>query len=127
MFHLLSRDISLTCFVHIHRLYYQHDPLRVSTCTITVHALLHIADSIGAVGPVWAYWAFPMERYCGLIRPAIKSRKHPDASLDRYVIECAQLAHISLIYNFQDEVFALHPRPRLSLPQRSLSNIETCK
>ncbi|THH16136.1 hypothetical protein EW146_g4451 [Bondarzewia mesenterica] len=63
-------------------LYYQKEPQHIATCPVTIHALLHIADSIEACGPVWAYWAFPMERYCSLIRPAIKSRKHPFASLD---------------------------------------------
>lgn len=110
---------------HVRRLYYQHDPLRLSTCTVTVHALLHIADSIVALGPVWAYWAFPMERYCGLIRPAIKSRRHPDASLERYIVECAQLTQISLLYNLQ-EIHMLHPRPLSSFPKKALSNIENC-
>ena len=109
------------------RFYYQHDPLRLSTCTVTVHALLHIADSIVTLGPVWTYWAFPMERYCGLIWPAIKSWKHPDASLERYVVECAQLAQISLVYNFQNEIHMLRPRSLSSLPRNSLSNIENCK
>ncbi|KAI0057071.1 hypothetical protein BV25DRAFT_1872566 [Artomyces pyxidatus] len=84
-------------------LYYQHDPERISICPVTIHALLHIADSIIACGPVWAYWAFPMERYCGLIRPGIKSRKHPFASLDRFVVECAQITQIRLIYQLDDD------------------------
>jgi hypothetical protein len=32
-----------------------------------IHALLHIADAIKAMGPVWATWAFPTERACGHI------------------------------------------------------------
>ncbi|CDO74857.1 hypothetical protein BN946_scf185004.g7 [Trametes cinnabarina] len=43
------------------RIYYQHDLQRLSACPVTVHALLHITDSIEATGPVWASWAFPME------------------------------------------------------------------
>ncbi|KAA1474205.1 hypothetical protein DENSPDRAFT_860222 [Dentipellis sp. KUC8613] len=97
-------------------LYYQYDPMRVSTCPLTVHALLHIADMIVLWGPVWAYWAFPMERFCGLIRPAIKSRKHPDASLDRYLLEVAQLFQITLVYNAQDMSHVLHPRRNPSNP-----------
>ncbi|KAI0043591.1 hypothetical protein FA95DRAFT_1546235 [Auriscalpium vulgare] len=91
-------------------LYYQHNPRRISTCLITIHALLHIADSIESCGPVWAYWAFPMERYCGLIRPAIKSRKHPYASLDRFIIECAQISQIRLVYNLNEALPSLHSR-----------------
>ncbi|KAL1684480.1 hypothetical protein GGG16DRAFT_68216, partial [Schizophyllum commune] len=55
------------------RLYYQHDSSRVSVCTLNIHALLHIADSIEAMGPVWTYWAFPMERFCGRMQRAVRS------------------------------------------------------
>ncbi len=112
---------------YVCRFYYQYDPSCLSICMVTVHALLHIADSIVTLGPVWAYWAFPMEHYCGLIRPAIKSRKHPDTSLEWYIIECAQLTQILLVYNFQNEIHMLHPQSLSSLPQNSLSNIENCK
>ncbi|TFY81334.1 hypothetical protein EWM64_g2680 [Hericium alpestre] len=96
------------CWVkQFEKLYYQNDPQHVSTCPVTIHALLHIADLIEACGPVWTYWAFPMERYCGIIRPAIKSKKHPFASLDRYVVECAQITQIQLIYNLNDKPLSL--------------------
>ena len=75
-----------------------------------MHALLHIADMILVSGPVWAYWAFAMERYCGIIRPAIRSRKHPYASLDRGVLETAQLFQIGLLYNVQDSLHVLNRR-----------------
>lgn len=44
---------------HQNSIYYQHDPNRLSACPVTVHALLHIADSIEEMGPIWTYWAFP--------------------------------------------------------------------
>ncbi|KIL55189.1 hypothetical protein M378DRAFT_53490, partial [Amanita muscaria Koide BX008] len=87
------------------KLYYKRDPLRVATCPITVHALLHIAPSIRAMGPVWAYWAFPMERYCGTLGPIIKSRRHPYKSIDHYVTACAQLTQTKLLYNVQELSF----------------------
>ena len=34
-------------------------------------------------------WAFPIERYCGILQPAIKSWHHPFASLDWHVLEVA--------------------------------------
>ncbi|VDC05579.1 unnamed protein product [Peniophora sp. CBMAI 1063] len=90
--------------------YYQHNPDRVSACPLTVHALLHIADMILIAGPVWVYWAFAMERYCGIIRPAIRSKKHPYASLDRGVLETAQLCQIGLLYNAQESLQVLDRR-----------------
>ena len=79
----------------------------------TVHALLHIADSIRLAGPVWAYWAFPMERYCGSLLPAIKSRRFPYTSLNRYVLDQARLTHIKLLYDC-DQQLSLQPPTRQS-------------
>jgi hypothetical protein len=87
-------------------MYYQYSPDRLSACTLTIHALLHIADSIEAAGPMWAYWAFPMERHCGSLIPAIRSRRFPFPSIDRYVTEVAQLAQIKMNHHL-DEVLAL--------------------
>ncbi|KAJ3501992.1 hypothetical protein NLJ89_g9087 [Agrocybe chaxingu] len=85
-------------------IYYQFKPERVPTCPVTIHALLHIADSIEALGPVWCYWAFPMERYCGKLQPALRSRRFPYASLDQYVVEDAQLTQIKLTSNLAAEL-----------------------
>ncbi|KAJ3804937.1 hypothetical protein F5876DRAFT_27882, partial [Lentinula aff. lateritia] len=60
--------------------------------------LLHIAASIKATGPVWCYWAFPMEWYCGTIQPAICSKRFPFAALSRYVLEDARLTQIKVFY-----------------------------
>ncbi|KAF8600271.1 hypothetical protein BDV93DRAFT_398080, partial [Ceratobasidium sp. AG-I] len=64
--------------------------------------LLHVADDITTMGPVWCYWAFPMERFCGALAHANKSPQHPWASLDRHVLQIAQIAQIKLIYGLTD-------------------------
>ncbi|KAF8955921.1 hypothetical protein BDZ97DRAFT_1854368 [Flammula alnicola] len=95
------------------RIYYQHSPDRVSpvsACPLTVHALLHIADGIEAMGPVWAYWAFPMERFCGHLLRCIKSRRHPFANIDSYVTAVAQLDQIKNRYNVHDQLALLPPK-----------------
>jgi hypothetical protein len=74
--------------------YYQYDEARLSTCVLTVHALLHIGDSVAQIGPVWASWAFPMERYCGTLQRALRSRRFPYACLDRYIYQDAMLGHL---------------------------------
>lgn len=91
-------------------IYYQHDPDRISACPVTIHALLHIATSIKAIGPVWCYWAFPMERYCGVLQPAIRSRRFPYAALDRHVVEDAQLTQVKVTYNMAQELSLCGPR-----------------
>ncbi|KAG2017882.1 hypothetical protein CC2G_007348 [Coprinopsis cinerea AmutBmut pab1-1] len=86
------------------RLYYQGDPARLPICPVTIHALLHIAESIRVMGPVWCYWAFPMERYCGKLQPAIRSRRFPYASLDRFAVEDAQLTQIKMVHGVAEEL-----------------------
>ncbi|KAJ7575263.1 hypothetical protein C8J56DRAFT_801640 [Mycena floridula] len=89
--------------------YYQHDPTHISTCPLTIHGQLHITSSILIAGPVWCYWAFPMERYCGVTRGKTR-RCHPFASLDRFVIEDSQLTQIKTVYD-KVEALSLKPPP----------------
>lgn len=95
---------SLSPLPRLPRIYYQHSNDRLSACPLTIHALLHIADSIEATGPVWAAWAFPIERYCGTIASAVKSRRFPWASIDRRITEIAQLMQIKLRYDLKEEL-----------------------
>ncbi|KAF7341602.1 hypothetical protein MSAN_02057500 [Mycena sanguinolenta] len=107
-------------------LYFQNDVDRMSVCPLTIHALLHIADGIQFCGPVWCYWAFPMERYCGSIQPGIRSRRFPWASIDRYVLEIAQLTQIKTRYNVVDELALRATRGNIqgSLSDPSWASIE---
>jgi hypothetical protein len=92
------------------RIFYQHDPERVSTCPVTVHSLLHIADGIEAAGPVWTYWAFVMERYCGYLkRDGVRSRSHPYTSLNRQVLHVAQLNTTKILFNLVDSLSLVPP------------------
>ena len=89
----------------VRRIFYQKNPSQVSTCPITVHGLLHIADGIEAAGPVWATWAFMMEHYCCFVkRRAIQSRAHPYASIDRRILETAQLNVVLLKYGMRKKL-----------------------
>ncbi|QRW03344.1 Transposase family tnp2 [Ceratobasidium sp. AG-Ba] len=86
------------------RLYYNNDADRIRTCTLPLHALLHIADDIENMGPLWCYWAFPMERFCGMLSRANKSLRFPYSSLDRHLLQIAQLGQIKRIYGLADEL-----------------------
>jgi hypothetical protein len=81
------------------RLYYRHTSDRLRVCTLPIHSLLHIADDIEAMGPVWCYWAFPMEHFCGVLGRANLNPCFPFISLDRRVLEVAQLSQIKYMYN----------------------------
>ncbi|KAG8787089.1 hypothetical protein FRC12_015914 [Ceratobasidium sp. 428] len=84
------------------KLYYRNDPTRLRACTLPLHALLHIADDIVAMGPVWCYWAFVMERFIGALKRANLSLRFPWSSFNRHVVEVAQLAQIKTLYGLRD-------------------------
>lgn len=86
------------------RLYYQYKADRLPCTTLTVHALLHIADTIEVLGPVWAWWSFPIERECGFQQRSIMSRRFPYVNLDRSLVRQAQLDQIALLYDLSGEL-----------------------
>jgi hypothetical protein len=88
----------------MHRIYFQGNLDRLPVCTLPLHYLLHIAQNIRHSGPVYNYWAFGMERFCGSLLPAVHSRKHPFASLARRTLELAQLFQIKAIYHLAKEL-----------------------
>src|ERR1700678_2029677 len=89
-------------------MYYKNDPTQLSTCPLTIHALLHIAWGIRVAGPVWTYWAYPMERHCNTLLQSIKSIRHPYASISSFVTATAQLDQIRLLYDLH-ETLCLDP------------------
>lgn len=96
------------------RYYYQYSPERLSTCVLTVHALLHVADSIEAMGPAWAYWAFPTERFCGILQRHVKNRRYPFASLDTFAVASARLSHIGVRFDIT-QLLSLKPTPNVAV------------
>src|SRR5260370_36572996 len=62
-------------------LYYQRSAECLSTCPMTVHALIYLADNIKKSGPLCMNWSFMMECWCGRLLPAIKLHVYPYKSL----------------------------------------------
>ncbi|KAJ6554783.1 hypothetical protein B0H19DRAFT_948174 [Mycena capillaripes] len=84
--------------------YYQYDPARLSTCTLTLHAMLHIPDDILNAGPMWCYWNYVTERFVGFLVRSSKSRKNPYASFARRLREIAQNNLIKIKYQLHREL-----------------------
>ncbi|KAJ7142048.1 hypothetical protein C8R43DRAFT_835232, partial [Mycena crocata] len=66
--------------------------------------LLHIPCNIRIMGPLWAYWNFPTERFCGSIVRAVTSPKHPFTSMAHRLRDVAQLNQLKLIYHLREEL-----------------------
>jgi hypothetical protein len=88
-----------------YRLYYENNPAQLSACPLTIHGHLHIAWGIRVGGPVWTYWAYPMERHCNTLLQSIKSRRHPYASINSFVTAVAQLDQIRLLYDLYEALY----------------------
>lgn len=65
-----------------------------------------------------------MERFCGSLQPAIKSRRYPYASIDNYIVATAQLSQIKLRYNLTQELSLLPPT---TAHTRGEHQIDACK
>ena len=90
------------------RIYYQGDPKCLPVCTLPIHTLLHLADYIKCWGPVWCYWAFPMEQFCGHLKHGgAKSKRFSYKSLDHYLFDWTVLWHLGAIYDLH-ETLCLH-------------------
>ena len=86
------------------RYYYQYEEEHLSTCTLTMHGLLHVADNIHACGPVHTTWTFFMERFFGFMKQSLKSKKMPWANLNRQILHREYLNQLSYHYNLKDEL-----------------------
>lgn len=76
------------------RLYYRGEPRRLPVCLVNIHYLVHLAAHIRDCGPLRYCWQFPMERYCGIIKPMARSKSHLNKSLANGVLTREFFNHI---------------------------------
>jgi hypothetical protein len=72
--------------------------------------MLHVTDDIERNGQPCMNWTFVMERWCGSLLPAVKSRVNPYVTLARRQLHLAQLDQILARYDLYDDV---RSRPRV--------------
>ena len=58
-----------------------------------IHSLVHFASYARDFGPACYYWQFPMERYCGIIKPKARSKSQLSSSLSNAVVINEHLNH----------------------------------
>lgn len=95
-------EINAEYFFVVCRHYYQGNSEFLSMCTLTVHAILHVADDIENNGPCCYNWSWVMERWCGSLAPAVKSRFRPFASIALRQRHRAELQSVGLRYHLTD-------------------------
>ena len=107
--------VSTSCLSHnfhsnLCRLYYKNNPTRLSTCPLTIHALLHIAWGIKVARPCWTYWDYPIKHHCNILLQEIKSRCHPFVSINSFVTAIVQIDHIQLSYDLYEALCLDHDK-----------------
>lgn len=60
---------------------YRYDYERLGACRPILHQLRHGAEAIRWAGPMFVYWQFPMERFCGMVKFQIKSRTSANVNI----------------------------------------------
>ncbi|KAG1781258.1 hypothetical protein EV702DRAFT_963116, partial [Suillus placidus] len=83
--------------------YYQYAEDRLSTCTLPIHGLLHVASGIRYCGPVWTSWTFYMERYCGFLQAHLHSRRFPWSNISWRVLYMAYLTQVTVKYDLGED------------------------
>ncbi|KAJ3536584.1 hypothetical protein NMY22_g5977 [Coprinellus aureogranulatus] len=86
------------------RYYYQYSEQRLPTCVLTIHGLLHIVNDIRNCGPSWTTWTFFMERFCGLLKQALKSKRFPWANLTKRALHVTWLNQLIYRYDLEEEL-----------------------
>ncbi|KAF9219821.1 hypothetical protein BS17DRAFT_854111 [Gyrodon lividus] len=84
--------------------YYQYDEERLSTCTLPIHGLLHVAAGIRFCGPVWTSWTFSMEHFCGFLQAGLRSRCFPWSNLNKRILHLSYLSQLKVKFNLRDEL-----------------------
>jgi hypothetical protein len=105
-----DRNFSLLLVLMFYSLYYRYEPSRVTTCPLTIHALLHIASDTRHAGPLSRIWEFATERSMGVIARSVKSKRLPFAQLAETVKMREQLKAVGIRYNLIRELSLRKPR-----------------
>jgi hypothetical protein len=74
--------------------YFRDEDDRLPVCTINVHSILHFSDWIRDCGPACYFWQFPMERFCGILKPKARSKSQINKSIFNNIVLAEHLHHI---------------------------------
>nr|GAT43162.1 predicted protein [Mycena chlorophos] len=102
-------------------LYYGYSEENMPVCTLTIHAVLHVADDIRFCGPGWVTWTFFVERFCGFLKLGLRGKRFPWAALNNRVLNFARLSQMGVRYDLKEEL-ALFRRDR----SEKLTRFEVC-
>jgi hypothetical protein len=107
------------------RRFYQEkwDHLRV--CLPTFHQLLHIHEALTAIGPMYVYWQWPMERLCGMITQTAKSKVAANQNMANVMVQDEQINHLPYVLPLipDHELFTTENDGQVDLADMLINNL----
>lgn len=104
-YYLYNSCIILLLTNYLFSEYWKKTENRLPAMLISIHYLLHVADSILATGPCWSTWQFPMERLCGMLLPLAHSKSSPYKNIANNIILYERLNHLKYLPQFYSTIF----------------------
>lgn len=83
---------------------------RISTCPLTIHALIHLAGTTRHAGPLSRIWEYVTERFMGKIARNVTSRQYPFSQIAESVKKQEQLKTIAIKFGLEEELFQANER-----------------
>jgi hypothetical protein len=88
--------------VEYEEIYYRQDFARLRVCRATIHGLLHVADCVEMLGPMWSYAQWTLERMCGLWKPMVMQESNPSRNLSIALVNLTQMHYAKFCFSFPE-------------------------
>jgi hypothetical protein len=95
----LVRESMITFVNHYHDLYYRYQNKRLPACRAVFHALLHVADCMEWLGPMWSYSQWTVERMFSLWTPKVKQRATASRNLSLAMLRSSWISNLGYSAN----------------------------
>jgi hypothetical protein len=95
----LVRESMISFVNHYHDLYYRYQNNRLPACRAVFHALLHVADCMEWVGPMWSYSQWVVERMFSLWTPKVKQRATASRNLSLAMLRSSWVSNLGYSAN----------------------------
>ncbi|KIM19970.1 hypothetical protein M408DRAFT_311094 [Serendipita vermifera MAFF 305830] len=95
--------------------YYRYEMDRISTCPLTIHAIIHLVSSTRHAGPLSRIWEYVTERFMGKIARSVTSRQYPFSQLSETVKKWEQVKVVAIRYGLEKELFLADERRNWSI------------
>lgn len=83
---------------------------RISTCPLTIHAIIHLVSSTRHAGPLSRIWEYVTERLMGKIARSVTSRQYPFSQLSETVKKWEQMKILAIKYGLEKDLFLADER-----------------